>query len=312
MCSHAMCRDIDMGRHAVEPRRGPALAAWLAATLVVPTAAGAHTVAASASARVEAHDNTRAAGTVDRSTVTIRLRAARGEWRPEGTDGPPLTIEAFGEEGKTLTVPAPLIRVAEGAVIDLAVRNELATPLRVHGLCSRDGSPCPPVDVTPGGTTQLRFAAGRSGTYHYWATSLGAPSPMREMAGAFVVDPKEGAEPDRIFVITEWNTLTAPEFAEVLAADAPSERFLAARPAVAFMINGLSWPATERLVYRRGASRAARRRSVRSPPTTRRTAPACTIRGWAWPGWFWGSPSSRRTRRCRSLEVGARRRHTGA
>ena len=241
-----------MRPQAVAPLRGAVLAACLAVALVLPTAAGANTLAGSASARVDAHDNTRAAGTADGNTVTIRLRASRGEWRPEGTEGPPLTVEACGEEGKTLTVPAPLLRVTEGAIVDLSVRNELASPLRVHGLCSRDGSPCPPVDVAPGCTTQVRFPAGRPGTYHYWATSLGAPSPMREMAGAFVVDPKEGPEPDRIFVITEWNTLTAPEFAEVLAADAPSERFLAARPAVAFMINGLSWPATERLVYRRG------------------------------------------------------------
>jgi FtsP/CotA-like multicopper oxidase with cupredoxin domain len=200
-----------------------------------------------------ANDNTRAAGTLNGDTLTLRLRAAAGAWRPEGEAGPALQIEALGEAGSALTVPAPLIRVTEGTTIAASIRNELTSPLRVHGLCARDGAACAPLDVPPGGQASVRFSSGRAGTYHYWATSMGAPVPFREMAGAIVVDPA-GARPeaDRIFVITEWTDLTPPQLREIVTADDPSARFLAANPRFTFVVNGLSWPATERLTYREG------------------------------------------------------------
>ena len=207
--------------------------------------------------RVRVNDNTHAAGTTDHvaeaDVVTVRLRAATGDWRPEGDDGPALRIEALGEAGKALMVPAPLLRVVEGTTLVVSVRNDLKSPLRVHGLCARDGAACAPLDVPPGADREVRFASGRAGTYHYWATSKGAPIPFREMGGAFVVDPAGvRVEPDRIFVITEWNDLTTPQLRDIMTADEVSARFLAANPKVGFMINGLSWPSTERLTYRLG------------------------------------------------------------
>ena len=185
--------------------------------------------------------------------VTVRLRAAAGDWRPEGDGGPTLRIEALGEEGKPLMVPAPLLRVVEGTTLVVSVRNDLTSPLRVHGLCARDGGACAPLDVPPGADREVRFASGRAGTYHYWATSMGAPIPFREMGGAFVVDPAGvRVEPDRVFVITEWSDLTPAQLREIMASDDSSARFLAANPKVTFMINGLSWPSTERLTYRVG------------------------------------------------------------
>jgi len=202
---------------------------------------------------VAANDNTRAAGTLHDGTVTLRLRAAAGAWRPEGADGPALQVEALGEMSAALSVPAPLIRVVEGTTIEASIENELTSPLRVHGLCARDGSACAPIDVPPGGQASVRFASGRAGTYHYWATSMGAPVPFREMAGALVVDPKDGPrQPDRIFVITEWTNLTPAQLRDIITADEPGARFLAANPRFTFVINGLSWPATERLTYRKG------------------------------------------------------------
>ena len=207
--------------------------------------------------RVAINDNSHAAGTAERidgsDVVTVRLRAAAGSWRPEGDGGPTLRVEALGEEGKPLVVPAPLLRVVEGATLAVSVRNDLKSPLRVHGLCARDGAACAPLDVPPGAEREVRFASGRAGTYHYWATSMGAPIPFREMGGAFVVDPAGvPVEPDRIFVITEWSDLTPPQLREIMASDDSSARFLAANPKVTFMINGLSWPSTERLAYRLG------------------------------------------------------------
>ena len=69
----------------------------------------------------------------------------------------------------------------------------------------------PPLEVPPDQTREVRFRSGPAGTYHYWASTIGAPVPFRELAGALVVDPAEGqAEPDRILVITEWTNLTPP------------------------------------------------------------------------------------------------------
>ena len=117
--------------------------------------------------RVCVNGNTHAAGTTEGDVVTVRLRAATGRWRPEGDTGPALRIEALGEEGKPLMVPAPLLRVVEGTTVAVSVRNELASPLRVHGLCARDGGACAPLDVPPGADREVRFASGRPGTYHY-------------------------------------------------------------------------------------------------------------------------------------------------
>ena len=201
------------------------------------------------------NDNTRSAGTVDGSTVTIRLRAATGSWQPEGPSGPALMVDAFGEEGAALSVPAPLIRVVEGVTVVVSLRNELEVPLRVHGLCERNGDPCAPLVVPPREHRQVQFASGRPGTYHYWATSLGAPMPFRELAGALVVDTAgETPQPDRIFVITEWTSLTAADLRELFTADDVTARFVGMNPRLTFVINGLSWPATERLSYDRGAN----------------------------------------------------------
>jgi manganese oxidase len=199
---------------------------------------------------VQANENTHAAGSSDGDVVTIRLRAAAGAWRPEGDAGPTLRVEAFGELDQPLMVPAPLIRVTEGTTIVASIRNDLTSPLRVHGLCARDGAACAPLDVPPGADRAVRFASGRAGTYHYWATTMSAPVPFRELAGAFVVDPAGVPPvPDRVFVITEWSDLTAAKLRDVMTADDASAHFLSLNPKVAFMINGRSWPATERLAY---------------------------------------------------------------
>ena len=203
---------------------------------------------------VEPNDNRRAAGAADGGTLTIDLRAGAGRWRPEGRSGPELEIEAFGEVGKPLMVPAPLLRVVEGTEIALSIRNDLAASLTVHGLCTRGGAGCAPLDVPAGETRRVRFTSGPAGTYHYWATTIGAPVPFRELAGAFVVDPRGPVEADRILVITEWTNLTPPQLGQILAADEATEVFVGLSPRLTFVINGLSWPATERFTYDVGES----------------------------------------------------------
>ena len=206
-----------------------------------------------ASATIVANDNRRPAGTLDRGTLTLTLRAARGIWRPEGPSGPGLSIEALGEAASALTVPAPMIRVEEGTTIVASLRNDLDTTLIVHGFCDRGGASCATMKVPAGETRQAEFTAGRAGTYHYWATAMGAPVPFREMAGALIVDPPGGAAaPDRVLVITEWTSLTAAQLGDIMRADDPTDVFVKLQPRITFVMNGLSWPATERLTYQLG------------------------------------------------------------
>ena len=237
-------------------RAFPAHGISLALVLLIHSAPPAVTPAAAGdggAAAVVPNDNRRPAGALDAGTLSLALRAGRGRWSPEPAHGPALDIEAFGEVGQPLMVPAPLLRVVEGTTVAVAVTNELAAPLRVHGLCSRDGSPCAPLDVPPGAIREVRFVAGRAGTYHYWATTLGAPVPFRELGGAFIVDPPgTDRDADRVLVITEWTSLTADDLRQIFSADDIGEAFIARQPNVAFMLNGLGWPATERLTYRLG------------------------------------------------------------
>ena len=99
----------------------------------------------------------------------------------------------------------------------------------------------------------MRFRIDQPGTYHYWATTIGAPVPFRELAGALVIDPPGAvAGADRVLVITEWTSLTPAQVAAVMRADDPGQVFASLKPRLTFVINGLSWPATERLTYRLG------------------------------------------------------------
>ncbi len=209
------------------------------------------------------NDNRRAAGTNHDGTLTVKLRAAAGHWQPEGAAGPALRVEAFGEEGDALRAPSPLIRARAGTIVVVELSNELDAVLRVHGLCDRDGpatvdARCQPVEVPPAGRREVRFTLGQPGTYHYWATTTGMPLPFRgasdtQLSGAIVVDPAQGEpEADRVLVITDWTSLSRDELKSIASADDPGVEFVRINPRLTFLINGLSWPATERLTYRVG------------------------------------------------------------
>jgi manganese oxidase len=213
----------------------------------------------SASPEVVANDNRQPAGALQSATLTLDLRAANGLWRPEGDAGPALRVEAFGEVGGSLMVPAPLIRVQAGTQIVATVRNELETPLRVHGFCDRGTPSCAPLEIPAGETRQARFAATHAGTYFYWGSTTGMPlgfrgGPDTQLSGALIVDPASPnpPAPDRIFVITEWTSLSRDQLRVVADADDPGATFLRMNPKFTSLINGLSWPATERLTYHLG------------------------------------------------------------
>jgi FtsP/CotA-like multicopper oxidase with cupredoxin domain len=199
---------------------------------------------------IAVHDNRVPGGTLTGGVLALRLETGTGTWRPEEGEGPGIVVHAFRVAGGPLTVPGPLIRVPEDTELRIRIRNRnTGSSLIVHGLHVRPGAADDTLHVEPGGTREIRFRAGAPGTYFYWATTTGAAttetrtSVESQLGGAFVVDPREGpTADDRIFVIGLWGDPDRP----------PGPSGLPAAGAV--VVNGLSWPHTERFRYTLGDS----------------------------------------------------------
>jgi FtsP/CotA-like multicopper oxidase with cupredoxin domain len=181
--------------------------------------------------------------------LTIRLDARTGEWHPDGDADRGIIVAAFAEEGKPPQIPAPLIRVPKGTEIHAFVRNSLAdSTLVVHGLYTRGAGGSDTVQIRPGEVREIRFRAGVPGTYFYWATTgatatLGFRGPASQLSGAFVVDTGTtlGTSRDRVFVLGFWRP-------------GDNTGFVGRNDVIRFVINGKSWPNTERLAYTVGDS----------------------------------------------------------
>ena len=70
--------------------------------------------------RAMTHDNLQPAGEFSNGVQTLRLEIREASWHPDSDSGPPLPILAFGEEGKSPSVPGPLIRVTQGTRIHVS------------------------------------------------------------------------------------------------------------------------------------------------------------------------------------------------
>jgi FtsP/CotA-like multicopper oxidase with cupredoxin domain len=188
-------------------------------------------------------------GKLEHGILTLHLELRQGEWYPEADSGPSMKVYAFGEEGKVIQVPAPLIRIPEGTEIHVTLHNLLAVTAVVHGLHQHPGDAKAVLEVPSQETRELRFTAGAAGTYQYYASAGGtlgdSGRPIREdsqLAGAFAVDPPGKAVPDRIFVLGIWRS----------GSDFGAVRGEAPLPHMIPVINGKSWPYTERLRYTAG------------------------------------------------------------
>ncbi len=204
---------------------------------------------AATQSRIQANSNRESAGKLENGILTLHLELRQGDWYPEADTGPKLRVYAFAEEDKALQVPGPLIRVPEGTEIHVTLHNLLPATAVVHGLHQHPGDAKAVVGVPAQGTRELRFAAGAAGTYQYYASAGGvlgdSGRPIREdsqLAGAFVVDPQGQVTPDRIFVVGIWRS----------GSDIAALRHEIPLPHMIPVINGKSWPYTERLAYTAG------------------------------------------------------------
>ena len=185
---------------------------------------------------IVANDNRTPAGVHRGGSLAVRLVAARGIWYPEEREGPAHEVYAFGEEGRGLSNPGPLLRVTVGTEIEATIHNRIpGATLHLHGLHNRPGKPT--VLIVPAGKTRsIRFRAGAPGTYFYWATTRGAGQ-LRDrfgmesqLTGAFIVDPPGPRPPDHVFVIgIEDDSAAIPALRHIRAA----------------VVNGRSWPHSE-------------------------------------------------------------------
>ena len=218
---------------------------WLVSGLVGLT--GAYSPPAAPGPAIQFNDNRAPAGRLVRGVLTVAIEARLGDWHPLGEDHPGVTLFAFGEAGKPLQDPGPLLRVRAGTEIRARVTNRTGATLVVHGLARRRVTVMDTLVVPPGETREASFVADAEGTYYYWASTRGEGFEDRQyedahLNGALIVDPAGAApKPDRVFVVERWipglDSARHPLSFDQL-----------------FTINGRPWPYTERLTYDVGDS----------------------------------------------------------
>lgn len=192
-----------------------------------------------------ANDNRIAAGVLQGGVLKVDLDLGEARWAPDEEGGPSLVVYAFSERGQAPQIPGPLLRVAEGTMVEASIRNNLDRTMYAGGLCERPCQEPAMIEVPAGQTRSIRFRAGAAGNYYYWAASFPddprtvsferlPPNGIESQAGgAIVVDGGGLPADDRVLVIgLWWNNLE--DFNEVLT------------------VNGKSWPHTERFHFRTG------------------------------------------------------------
>jgi FtsP/CotA-like multicopper oxidase with cupredoxin domain len=193
--------------------------------------------------RVEPNDNRTPAGRLEGGVLDLQLEAREGRWHPDGNQRAGLVMQVFAESGRAPQNPGPLIRVRAGTTVHVSVRNSLRDSVVVYGLHTRPGTIGDTLHLTPGESRDVSFAAGAPGTYFYWGSTTHDSIYARngvdsQLQGAFIVDSATGpVRPDRVFVLGSWT--------------GPVDSTLGFGPELR-VINGLSWPHTERFTYATG------------------------------------------------------------
>lgn len=199
-----------------------------------------------------------AAGKLSNGVLTVRIEARTGVWYPNGPDEFDRQVAAFAEEGKGLENPGPLVRVTTGTEVRMTFRNRLAKPLWLFGLGQKRGIEADSFVVAPGATREISFKAGEPGVYYYAGKTstekvLDRGLDDSQLNGAIVIDAKGAQLPDRIFLISWYGDLDSTAVSG-LADDGT------------IVVNGQSWPHTERIHVTQGEEQNWRWLSVTSAP----------------------------------------------
>jgi FtsP/CotA-like multicopper oxidase with cupredoxin domain len=198
---------------------------------------------------IATNDNSGTAGHLENGVLTLRLEARGGWWYPQGPGGDTYPVAAFAEQGGPLQNPGPTIRVPAGTKVRVSVRNTLYSPLRLFGLRGPRPIPSDSVIVAPNATAEIEFTASQPGTYFYAGRTdtserglFGRRGEDSQLNGVIIVDPPDTPRRpnERVFVMSWWlpDTLVAAT----------------AHLSPVFVINGLSWPHTERFDVTQGDS----------------------------------------------------------
>ena len=211
-----------------------------------PHPAGRNVPAHSVVARIAANDNRRSAGTLRDGRLELKLDIANAQWFPEEDNGPRVVVQAFAEEGRAPEIPGPTIHVPEGTEIHVTLHNSLDVEAVVHGLHTRPATTDDVVRVPSGARREVVFRSGAPGTYYYWATTANTPFGFRvgkdsQLSGAILVDPRTGPPAD-------YRTLVIGVYSE----DPDSVAGRTPHPREILVLNGKSWPYTERFTFKEG------------------------------------------------------------
>ncbi len=218
--------------------------------------------------RISSNDNRVAAGVLRDGVLSLRLQIQRGQWHPDRDSDPGIPVLAFGEEGKALQIPGPLIRVPKGTEVRATIRNTSDTTIVVQGFAAPNAAAgVDSIYINPGESREARFMATKPGTYFYRCRVVrnqAAPGPQgticqgatSQLAGAIVVDeqPTASTAQDRIFVLGLW---VAPR---------TTTGALGRNTLLRFVMNGKAWPNTERLSYTVGDTVRMRLLNASSAP----------------------------------------------
>lgn len=192
-------------------------------------------------------------------TLRVTLEAREAAWYPWGPDGQGLRAHVFAAAGEEPRIPGPMIRVEAGTPVRVTLRNTFPDTLLVRGLRDRGPGGQGPLGpllesavlVAPGATAEVTFTPTVPGSYLYFGRvleggwSAGPPPGLpaagidRALSGVLLVDPPGTSPPsgERVFLISHWADPGVPG---------------SWLPATRFLVNGRSWPHTERLEYAQG------------------------------------------------------------
>ena len=145
---------------------------------------------------------------------------------------PGTTVRAWGYDGQ---VPGPELRVREGDLVRVALRNALPVPTTIHW----HGINLPPAMDGPAGLNQAAVEPGAEFVYEFVAKPAGSrwyhshADPALQVPlglyGSFVVEPRLPArtyDREHTLILGEWDLELTPEVAAGTAERGPRDRLL--------------------------------------------------------------------------------------